>query len=284
MNALAQRNGSELAAFDDAHEVQGGSLQQFNAAGIDIQIATAHRYPRSVAKFLRESEDLVSANKHVAASCTYALPRGGKTITGPSVRLAEMLMSTWGNIRVSSMVTGDDGKFVTAQAIALDLQANVGISIEARRRVTDKHGRRYDDDMLAVASNAAISIALRNAVFRVIPRTYVDIIHDAAKAVAGGQLEDMDSTRAAWVAFFANKGVAERDLFRALGVVGQQDIGTDQIITLQGWQQSLKDNLITLEEIFAPPVEAAAAKVEGPTKSAKLANKLAESREPGSDG
>jgi hypothetical protein len=267
------------------------TLAAFNAAGIDVQIATAHRYPRSVAKFLREGEDLVSANREVAAMCTYALPRGGKSIQGPSVRLAEMLASTWGNLRVSSMVTGDDGKFIIAQAICLDLQTNVGISVEARRRITDRHGRRYDDDMIGVASNAAISIALRNAIFRVIPRTYVDIIHDAAKQVAAGDLEDFDSTRAAWVAAMVGPGKipTERQLFAALGVEGIQDIGTDEIIIMQGWQTSIRDGGLTYAEIVAPPEPDAGKATPTPangTKSAKLAAKLADSSppEPGSNG
>ena len=287
--SLVHRPTAELSPHDDVTitPTTGHAIQAFNSAGIDVQIATAHRYPRSVAKFLQESEDLVTANPKVAQMCTYAVPRGGKQITGPSVRLAEMLASTWGNLRVSSMVTGDDGRFVIAQAICLDLQSNVGISVEARRRITDRNGKRFDDDMIGVASNAAISIALRNGIFRIIPKAYVDTIHEAAKAVAAGKVEDLASTRAAWVAVYTGKGIAERDLFRALEVKGIEDIGTEQILTMQGWQTSIRDGAITLQEIFAPPAPPApAVEAKGGTKSERLAAKIAAQEPPevGSDG
>jgi hypothetical protein len=291
MTQLSTRNngtaGGEVSPYDDVVSSVASPIESFNRAGIDVQIATAHRYPRSVAQFLQESEDLVTANRAVAASCTYALPRGGKSITGPSVRLAEILASTWGNLRVSAMITGDDGRFVVAQCIALDLQKNVGISVEARRRVTDRNGRRFDDDMIAVASNAAISIALRNGIFRVIPRTYVDIIHDLAKQVAAGSLEALESTRASWIAALVGPGKipTERELYAALGVGGREDVGTDEIVTMQGWQTAIRDKMTTYEEIYAPKPEPAkaVAEVKGATKSERLAAKL-DVPEPGSDG
>ncbi|MFN8826683.1 MAG: hypothetical protein ACK501_17070, partial [Planctomycetota bacterium] len=47
------------------------------------------------------------------------------------------------------------------------------------RRITGKNGRRYSSDMIGVTGNAACSIALRNAVFRGIPRAFWIDIYDA---------------------------------------------------------------------------------------------------------
>ncbi len=279
--ALATRPTSDVSPYDDsaAQPVDGtGAMAAFNNAGIDIQIATAHRFPRSISRFLKEAEDLVTANKGVAATCTYALPRGGKVIKGPSVRLAELCQYAWGNIRTAAMVTGDDGKFVVATAICLDLQKNSGYQIEARRRITDKNGKRFDDDMIGVTSNAAISIALRNGVFRVIPRTYVDEVHSLAMQVAAGSLEDLDGARRSWVESFVKKGVPEARVYAALGVDGIKDVTNDHLILLQGFQTSIKEGQATLEDIFSPPAPAAPAGVQvapGESKAAGLARKIA---------
>ena len=57
-------------------------------AELENQITTAKAYPRSITHFLREAMGMVTLNEEVASSCIYALPRGGKPIEGPSVRLA----------------------------------------------------------------------------------------------------------------------------------------------------------------------------------------------------
>jgi hypothetical protein len=71
---------------------------------IDLQIQTAKTYPRNVTKSLEKASSLVSISAEAAEECVYSLPRGGKNITGPSVRFAETLASIWGNLRVQARV------------------------------------------------------------------------------------------------------------------------------------------------------------------------------------
>ena len=66
-----------------------------NRSEIDQQIATAHRFPRSVKRFRDEAMAMVTLNESVAGQCIYALPRDGKTIEGPSARFAEVIASAW---------------------------------------------------------------------------------------------------------------------------------------------------------------------------------------------
>ena len=49
-------------------------------------------------------------------------PRGGKPIEGPSNRLAEIVAYAWGNLRISSRITNEGAKFLTAQTTILDLE------------------------------------------------------------------------------------------------------------------------------------------------------------------
>src|SRR5690348_6841125 len=67
------------------------ALSAVDRASIDMQIATAKQYPRSITAALREATELATLDEETAKTMLYALKRGGKVIPGPSVRLAEIL-------------------------------------------------------------------------------------------------------------------------------------------------------------------------------------------------
>ncbi len=97
---------------------------------------------------------------------------------------AEIVTSAWGNCRAGARVVDEGAEFITAQGVFHDLERNVQVTMEVRRRITGKNGRRYSSDMIGVTGNAACSIALRNAVFRGIPRAFWIDIYDAARKVS----------------------------------------------------------------------------------------------------
>lgn len=227
----------------------------FSNQGVDVQVATAHKYPRSVSQFFREARDLVVATPDVAASCIYSLKRGNKTIQGPSVRLAELAAYAWGNLRVSATIVGDDGRFIVAQAICFDLQKNLAVGTEVRRRVTDRNGRRYDDDMVGVTSQAALAIARRNAILAIIPRTYIDQLERAARKVAVGEAKDFAAEKRRALDFLRAEGVAEKDVWRVLEIAGEADMTSEHLATLRGFVTAVRDHETTYQEIFAAKPE-----------------------------
>ena len=52
-------------------------------ASIDIQVATAKKYPRDLRKVMENSIFIATLDKDTASKCRYAKPVGGKSITGP---------------------------------------------------------------------------------------------------------------------------------------------------------------------------------------------------------
>ena len=76
---------------------------------------------------------------------------------------------------------------ITAQAICHDLETNLAVSKEVKRRITNKYGKTYSEDMQVVTGNAASSIAFRNAVLAVIPKAVTKRIINEVKKVALGQ-------------------------------------------------------------------------------------------------
>lgn len=256
-----------------AEVVEAGTLALLNKSEIDQQIATAKKYPRSIAKFTHEATQLVSQNEKVADSCIYALPRKDKsgqkkTIKGPSARFAEIITSCWGNNRSGGRVVGEDEEFVRSQGVFYDLERNVAITMEVQRRITDSRGNRYGTDMIGVTGNAANSIAQRNAVLKGIPKAFWEPIYDRAQEVAIGNVETLVNRRATMIAYFMKLGVSDKQIFETLGVQGLEDIGLDQLGELKGIATAIKEGDTTPEEAFAPEAPAHAVRADN-----NLANK-----------
>jgi hypothetical protein len=71
----------------------------------------------------------------------YKLPRGGKKIEGPSVRMAEVVAYSWGNLRVDARIATGGAKTVTAVGTAFDLERNVAVRRRSRAASPTAGGR-----------------------------------------------------------------------------------------------------------------------------------------------
>lgn len=230
-------------------------LNDIIKAEIDIQISTAKTYPRSIAHFKQKALSMATLDQETAVSCFYALPRAGKTVEGPSIRLAEIVISAWGNLRASANVIANDRKTITARAICHDLESNTAIAIEVKRKITDKSGRTYSEDMQVVTGNAACKIALRNAVFSVIPMAYTKEIYDKVRLVAAGDVATLGQRRMDALKHFKSMGVGYDRIYSVLGVKSDEDIDQEKFLTLLGIANAIKDGDTTLEEAFPKLVE-----------------------------
>lgn len=244
-------------SFDDqVTEVQSSAVElsdSFGRAEIDQQIATAKRFPRSVKKFMTEAKELATLTEHVAAECFYVLPRDGKKIEGPSARLAEIIASSWGNCRAGARVVGELEDFVVAQGAFYDLERNVAITYEVKRRIADRNGRRYSLDMIGVTANAACSIALRNAVLKGVPKALWSEVYEAARATVRGNERTLSSRRQTAFDYFKKLGVSADRVCSTLGVPGIEDVGLDELLSLQGIRTAIEEGETTPEQAFAAP-------------------------------
>jgi hypothetical protein len=235
---------------DEGVEVQDSQvLATLEKASIDMQIQTAKAYPRSIQKFKREAMELATLDAETAGTMFYRLPRSGKTIEGPSVRMAEVVGSAWGNLRYGGRIVGIDEGFIVAQGMAFDLEKNIASTIEVRRRITDRWGKRYNDDMIQVTGNAAIAIAQRNAIFKVVPFGMVKSIWEKAKEVSLGKDLTMEQRRQRAMAAMEKLGAKPADVFKVLNIKGAADLTIDDLLTLQGMVTAIQDRETTWENI-----------------------------------
>jgi hypothetical protein len=212
---------------------------------------------------------LATHDQKTAETMIYALPRGNKPILGPSIRLAEIVAQCWGNCVSESRVVAIDrvNKVITAEGLFTDLQTNSTVKASVERRISDKHGRLYSDDMITVTGNAARSIARRNAILAGVPKAIWEQAYDAAEQCVAGDVATLSVTREKAIKAFAVYGLKPEQVFQLIDVKGEQDIGITEVLSLRAMFSSVKNGEATVEELLR---EAA----RGSTNFDRVANPL----------
>lgn len=244
----------QVEAPNPAQLVQ--SLDRAERANIDIQVSTAKQYPRSISRCANNAVAIATMDKDTAQSCGYALPRGGKPITGPSVHLAKIIAQQYGNLRAEAKVVEITDKQVVSRGTAWDLENNYAVSFEVRRSIIGRNGNRFSDDMITVTGNAANSIAYRNAIFGIVPKSITDKAYKAAQHLITGDLSDEEKLikrrDGAVKHFIDTYGITEEEVIKLCGKHTVNQIQADEIALLLGFAQSLKDGDTTVDELMAP--------------------------------
>ena len=222
-------------------------------AQIDVQISTAKAYPRNVTRATQNSIAIATMDVETAQTCTYSVPRGGKAVTGPSVHMAKILAQNWGNLRVEAKVVEVGQTQITSEAVCFDLENNLAIKTQVKRSIIGKKGR-FNDDMITVTGNAANAIALRNAIFAVIPRGVVDKVYNSAKAKITGDVSDetklIARRKQVFDALKDNFNVTEAEILKAVGKAAMNHVTSDDIVVLIGIGTAIRDGDTTVDQAF----------------------------------
>lgn len=240
--------------------LQASAVESMTRAEVDIQVSTAQRYPKhstaeGLVRFKKQAIALIESDREVAESCFYTLKRkdkegNEKIISDGSIRLAEIVAAAYGNLHYGSRTIGDDGKFVTAQGVCWDLEANNRCSKEVVRRVTTSKGKRYGDDMVGMTMNSSQSLALRNAIFTIVPKGLTKSLLDLARTVARGTVSDLPKRRDNALKWFARQGIKEDVILKYLGKSKSDEIDLDDMETLVGVKTSIQDGHVTAANAF----------------------------------
>lgn len=217
---------------------------------VEMMMEMARRYPRSIEEFTVALETMTCKDEETADECSYALPRDGKTIDGPSIRFAECALYCWGNMVAFAMPVSDDGKSITCRGVAWDMERNIRQGGDSKRRITTKEGDRYSDDMVIVTMNAGNSVAKRNAILQAIPSNFWRPIYEKTKVIALGKTETIATKRANLCDALVKIGAKLDLVWKTFGVKGPADLNLTQIATIRGYYKAIRDGQITVEDAF----------------------------------
>lgn len=238
-------------------------LEAINRSEVDIQVATAHRFPRDIEKCRANILALAAMDDTIAYNCFYHLERKDKdgnksVIEGPSIRLAEIIAASWKNLRIAARIIGNDGKTITAQGVCHDLETNVAYSVETKRSILTSKGYTYSQDMQVVVGNAAAAIALRNAICKVVPAV---LINSCIKSIQQKALEHIkkNGVSSEWLNCLGYMQkyykLTEKEILDYIGRKSSADVTAEDIQKLGGVCNSINEKTTTVEEVFKKPKE-----------------------------
>lgn len=243
--------------------LQPSALEALERAHIDIQVATAHKFPRSLELFQKRALAMVTLDEETAESCIYSRPVGKqknektgaweqKFAEGNSVRMAEIVCASYGNIRVACRIVEQTPRYVKCEGIAHDLETNYAAKSEVMESTVTSSGEPYSERMRIVVSKACLSKARRDAVFQVVPKAMCKKLSDAAKKIALGDESTLENRRKRIADWLKSIAIDDARLFATLNVSGWADIGLEHIETLTGLKTAMKEGDVTKDEAFPP--------------------------------
>jgi hypothetical protein len=221
-------------------------------AEVQAAYVIAKKFPRNEHEALMK---ILNACKRpfLAEQATYAYPKGGTLVSGPSIRLAEVLAQSWGNIEFGVKEISQSNGVSTVEAYAVDLETNTRKPVifhVKHERHTKKGITRLTDprDVYELVANQGAR-RLRNCILAVIPGDVQDAaIAQCKKTMETGEAPLADRIRM-MVVKFDELGIKVEHLEKRL--LHNLDATTPQeIVTLQGIYKSIKDGFASREDFF----------------------------------
>lgn len=208
--------------------------------------------------------DVIAARDRILNACTrpklalgacYTYARGGTDVTGPSIRLAEMLAQNWGNITFGIRELEQRNGESTCEAFAWDVETNarqVKVFQVPHVRHTKKGDVRLTDprDVYELIANNGAR-RLRACILGVIPGDIVEEAVEACDETMRTKFEVTKERLAAMVERFAEFGVTAAQL-EARVQCHLAAIKPAQLANLGKIYNSLKDGMSKPADWFEP--------------------------------
>ena len=237
---VATAAGTAMATSRQAQEVQAAMV-------------VAKNFPRdenqSFARIMNACK-----RKSLAERAIYEYPRGGENVTGPSIRLAEVLAQNWGNVDFGYIELEQKNGESTVMAYCWDLETNTRQSkvfSVPHVRHTKKGDYALTDprDIYELVANQS-SRRVRSCILGVIPGDIVEeAMLECSRTLSGGKAPIGDRVRKMISVFQSDFGVPQEALEKYIGC--KAEAFTEQsIVRLSGVYTALRDGRAEREQYF----------------------------------
>ena len=189
----------------------------------------------------------------LANSAVYTYGRGGADVSGPSIRLAEAMAQSWGNMQFGIRELDQRGGESTVQAFAWDVETNTRREVTFQVphvRYTRSGSKRLEDprDIYEMVANQG-SRRLRACILAVIPgdvtEAAVQQCEKTMKATADTSPEAMQKMIAAFGDFGVSREQIEKRIQRRV-----ESIQPAQVVGLKKIYASLRDGMSAATDWF----------------------------------
>lgn len=235
------------------------------AQEVQAAMVIAKRFPRDE----RAASDRILAacsRKSLAESAIYEFPRGGQTVTGASIRLAESLAQNWGNIDFGVIELEQKNGESQVMSYAWDLETNTRqskIFSVPHVRHTNKGDYPLTDprDIYEMVANQGAR-RLRACILGVIPGDVVEMaLKQCDLTLASGNTDPLDVRIKNMVEVFKTEFEITEEMLE--GYIGKKSKAFTEadVVRLKKVYRSLKDGVIG-SEYFTNKMKDAAKKGE----------------------
>lgn len=243
------------------------------------KLVIAKRFPRDQAiAFQRVME--ACSRPGLADEALYAYPRGGQTVSGPSIRLAEELARCWGNIDYGMKeLSRRDGE-TEMEAYCWDLETNVYSAQKFTvKHLRDKQGGAKvltdERDIYEIGANMGAR-RMRARILAVIPGDVVDAaVAKCRETLAGRSDKPMVDRIRALVTEFGKLGVGP-NLIEKRMKKPTAELTPDDLVDLGAVYKGIRDGISKVADWFGDQSGAAAQSPTAAIVNAGAAGKPAE--------
>jgi hypothetical protein len=244
-NEIAQSNNNQVSASADANTAK--AVQEVQAS-----LIIAQRFPRNLSQVNVDILSMCEINS-LAEEAQYTYPRGKTRVTGPSIRLAEVLAQNYGNMTFGFRILSQNSDSSEVESFAWDLQKNVKTTRTfsvAHYRDT-RQGRKKlteERDIYEMVANQA-QRRVRACILGIVPKNFQeDAVAQCNKTLMGGDVPLSERVKKLSMAF-KDIGVSiemiEGHLKHNLDAMIESEL-----VELRGIYKSIKDGMSKREEWF----------------------------------
>lgn len=221
---------------------------------VQAAMTIAKRFPRDESASLTR---ILTSCKRIglAESAMYSYPRGDQTVTGPSIRLAETLAQSWGNLHFGIEEIEQRNGESTVMAFAWDLETNVQrffVFQQPHIRYSRKGGNvKLTDprDIYEMVANQGAR-RLRACILSIIPGDVIDQAVAACEATlkGGGGAPLIDRVRK-MLAAFGDQGVSQQMVEKRLNHKVEVTSENELVLLRKIWK-AIEDGHSKREDYF----------------------------------
>lgn len=260
MNELNVFSGSNSGA----PALGAASMMMLSRQAQEVQAAmvVAKRFPRDE----RASADRIlaaCARESLAKDAMYEFPRGGTTVTGPSIRLAEALAQNWGNIDFGIIELEQKNGESQVMSYAWDLETNTRqskIFTVSHLRHTNKGDYALTDprDIYELVANQGAR-RLRSCILGVIPGDVVDMAVQKCEMTLKANKAPLEERIQSMVEKFQSDFDVGPDALKNFIGKSVEAFSETDVVRLAKVYRSLKDGVIGsdyfMDKLQTPPEE-----------------------------
>jgi len=237
-----QTPNNNLAVIEQSREI----------AQVQAQHIVAKKFPRDenivLQKVIKQCQ-----RKSMAEVAMYSYPRGGQNVTGPSIRLAEVLANKFGNLEYGIRVLNQSIDFVEAMAYCIDLENNTRkvdyFTVKLERGTKSGPKKLTDARDIYEHTQSQGARRLRGCILAIIPWDIVEAAVEQCEKTLNSDEEPIQvkiqKLITAFISYNVSIEMIEKRMGKSINALNNPDI-----LALRKIYQSLKDGMASIDQFF----------------------------------